>query len=154
MCCAARSHPSRLCQSIQPADCAMCSFGHRKTHTTRASPLLMGLSNLEQLQATSGGISPSSHTTSHSDALRCMADMAEMINRACLVAGDLNSRPPRPPVDPHRPSQRAGRAPYALGGRACVRPTCTMWCARVRVCVTVGSRRKCARRVMRRNVYF
>ena len=81
-----------------------------------------------------------------------MADMAELTNCACLVAGDLNSRPPRPPDDPRRPSHQLGRAPHALDGRACVRPTCTMWCARVRMCVTVGSRRKCARRVLRRIV--
>ena len=96
--------------------------------------------------------SPCSHPTSHSDASRCMADMAELTNRACLVAGDLNSRPPRPPDDPRRPSHQLGRAPHELDGRACVRPTCTMWCARVRMCVTVGSRRKCARRVLRRIV--
>ena len=78
--------------------------------------------------------------------------MAELTNRACLVAGDLNSRPPRPPDDPRRPSHQLGRAPHELDGRACVRPTCTMWCARVRMCVTVGSRRKCARRVLRRIV--
>ena len=83
-----------------------------------------------------------------------MADMAELTNRPCLVAGDLNSRPPRPPDDPRQPSHQLGRAPHALDGRACVRPTCTMWCARVRMsmCVTVGSRHKCAPHVLRRIV--
>ena len=54
VCRAAKPSPSRLCQSIHPADRTVCSFDHRKTRMTRASSLLVGLSILEQLRATSG----------------------------------------------------------------------------------------------------
>ena len=70
MCCAARSHPSRLCQSIHRADRAVCSHHHRKTRVTRSSSLAMGPSSLEQLRAASGtrlhppptSVLPLSHT--------------------------------------------------------------------------------------------
>ena len=54
VCRAAESSPSRLSQSIHPADSAVCSFHHRKTPTTRASSPLMRLRSLEQLPATYG----------------------------------------------------------------------------------------------------
>ena len=54
VCRAAEPSPSRLSQSIHPSDSAVCSFDHRKTRMTRASSLLVGLSILEQLRATSG----------------------------------------------------------------------------------------------------
>ena len=54
VCHTAKPSPSRLSQSIHHADCAVCSFDHRKTRVTRALSLLVGLSSLEQLPATSG----------------------------------------------------------------------------------------------------
>ena len=54
VCRAAKPHPSRLCQSIQPSDRSMRSHHHRKTPTTRTSSLLMGPSILEQLATASG----------------------------------------------------------------------------------------------------
>jgi hypothetical protein len=49
VCRTAEPSPSRLSQSILPADSAVCSSHHRKTPTTRTSSLLKGLGILEQL---------------------------------------------------------------------------------------------------------
>ena len=54
VCRAAKPSPSRLSQSILPADSAVCSSHHRKTPTTRTSSLLKGLGILEQLPPTYG----------------------------------------------------------------------------------------------------
>jgi hypothetical protein len=78
--------------------------------------------------------------------------MGETTNRACFVAGEVNPRPPGPPADPFRPSHQAGRAQHAWGGRVHVRPTCTLSGTSYVRAGTVGSRRKRARRVLRRIV--
>eukprot|EP00326_Haptolina_ericina_P017961 CAMPEP_0181192214 /NCGR_PEP_ID=MMETSP1096-20121128/13162_1 /TAXON_ID=156174 ORGANISM="Chrysochromulina ericina, Strain CCMP281" /NCGR_SAMPLE_ID=MMETSP1096 /ASSEMBLY_ACC=CAM_ASM_000453 /LENGTH=158 /DNA_ID=CAMNT_0023281591 /DNA_START=124 /DNA_END=600 /DNA_ORIENTATION=+ len=68
------------------------------------------------------------------------------------TSGAVNPRPPGPPADPCRPSQQAGRAQHAWGGRVHARPACTLsGTSYVRAC-TVGSRRKSACRVLRRIV--
>ena len=54
VCRAAEPSPSRLCQSIHPADRTVCSQHHMKTRMTRVLSLLMGLSSLEQLRPASG----------------------------------------------------------------------------------------------------
>jgi hypothetical protein len=158
--CAAPSDHTRLtCASpsgLLTARCARIITG-RRLRPEYHRCCMKGLTTLEQLRSTSGArfhppltsLPPRSH---HRRAAGM--PMGETTNRACFVAGEVNPRPPGPPVDPGRPPHRAGRAPHAWVGREHVPPACTL-CGTSYVRVrTVGSRRTIARRVLRRILDF